>query len=68
MLDRAETFLAKLDTSNAPPEMAIRLDKAFGGGGGSWHLMQASDDTAPAMKLADRLKVPRVPQPTLRAE
>ena len=24
------------------PELAIRLDKAFGGGADSWHLMQAN--------------------------
>lgn len=50
------------------PEMAIRLDKAFGGGADSWHLMQAAYDIAQAMKQADRIKVQRVPQPTLRAE
>ena len=50
------------------PEMAIRLDKAFGGGADSWHLMQASYDMAEALKQADRIKVQRVPQPTLGAE
>jgi addiction module HigA family antidote len=50
------------------PEMAIRLDKAFGGGADSWHLMQANYDMADAMKLAERIKVKRVPQPTLGAE
>ena len=45
------------------PEMAIRLDKAFGGGADSWHMMQANYDMAQAMKQADRIKVERVPQP-----
>ncbi len=45
------------------PEMAIRLDKAFGGGADSWHMMQANYDLAQAMKQADRIKVERVPQP-----
>ncbi|WP_428532190.1 HigA family addiction module antitoxin [Rhodopila sp.] len=50
------------------PEMAIRLDKAFGGGADSWHLMQANYDMAQAMKQADQIKVQRFPQPTLGAE
>lgn len=47
------------------PETAIRLDKAFGGGADSWHLMQANYDMAQAMKLADKIKVQRVPHPAL---
>src|SRR5258708_28483928 len=39
------------------PEMAIRLDKAFGGGADSWHQMQADYDMAQAMKRADEIKV-----------
>ncbi len=50
------------------PEMAIRLDKAFGGGADSWHLMQANYDMARAMMLADEIKVQRMPQPALGAE
>ena len=50
------------------PEMAIRLDKAFGGGADSWHLMQAGYDMAEALKQADRIKVQRVLQPALGAE
>ena len=42
------------------PEMAIRLDKAFGGGADSWHLMQANYDMAKAMKQADRIMVSRI--------
>ena len=48
--------------------MAIRLDKAFGGGADSWHLMQANYEMAQAIKLADKIKVQRVPQPILGAE
>ena len=50
------------------PEMAIRLDKAFGGGADSWHMMQANYDMAQAMKRADQIKVSRVPQLSLEAE
>ncbi|MCI0737298.1 MAG: HigA family addiction module antitoxin [Beijerinckiaceae bacterium] len=46
------------------PEMAIRLDKAFGGGAETWHRLQASYDMTQAMKKASRIKVRRVPQPT----
>ncbi len=45
------------------PEMAIRLDKAFGGGAETWHRMQAAYDMAQAPKNADKIKVHRVPQP-----
>jgi addiction module HigA family antidote len=44
------------------PEMAIRLDKAFGGGADTWHAMQAAYDMAQAMKKADQIKVRRVSQ------
>lgn len=50
------------------PEMAIRLDKAFGGGADTWHRMQAAYDMAQAMKNADKIKVQRVPQPAFGAE
>ena len=39
--------------SGISPEMAIRLDKAFGGGD-TWFRMQAAYDLAQAMKKADR--------------
>jgi antitoxin HigA-1 len=42
------------------PEMAIRLDKAFGGGAETWYRMQAAYDLAQAMKHAGRIKVKRV--------
>ncbi len=41
-------------------EMAIRLDKAFGGGAGTWVRLQAAYDLAKAMKHADRIKVERL--------
>ncbi len=43
------------------PEMAIRLDKAFGGGAGTWLRLQAAYDLAQAMKHADKIKVERMP-------
>lgn len=42
------------------PEMAIRLDKAFGGGADTWYRLQAVYDLAQAMKRADRIKVERL--------
>ena len=42
------------------PEMAIRLDKAFGGGADTWLRLQAAYDLAQAMKHADEIKVERV--------
>jgi addiction module HigA family antidote len=42
------------------PEMAIRLDKAFGGGADTWLRLQAAYDLAQAMKRADEIEVERV--------
>lgn len=42
------------------PEMAIRLDKAFGGGADTWYHLQAAYDLARSMKQADRIKVARL--------
>jgi addiction module HigA family antidote len=42
------------------PEMAIRLDKAFGGGAEVWFRIQTSYDLAQAMKNADEIKVKRI--------
>lgn len=42
------------------PEMAIRLDKAFGGGAETWLRLQAAYDLAQAEKQADKIKVRRV--------
>ena len=46
--------------SGISPEMAIRLDKAFGGGAETWFRLQAAYDLAQAMKHADQIKVRRV--------
>ena len=42
------------------PQMAIRLDKAFGGGAETWYRLQAAYDLAMAMKGADRIKIKRI--------
>ena len=41
------------------PEMAIRLDMAFGGGADTWVRVQAAYDLAQARKRADRIEVKR---------
>ena len=41
-------------------EMAIRLDKAFGGGAVTWLRLQAAHDLAKAMLRADTIKVERL--------
>jgi len=41
-------------------EMAIRLDKAFGGGAETWLRMQAAYDSAQVEKRAGKIKVRRV--------
>lgn len=46
--------------SGISPEMAIRLDKAFGGGADTWFRLQAAYDLAQAMKKANRIKVARI--------
>lgn len=46
--------------SGISPEMAIRLDKAFGGGAETWLRLQAAYDLAQAMKGAHRIKVERL--------
>lgn len=42
------------------PEMAIRLDKAFGGGAETWYRLQAAYDMAQALKGANSIKVRRI--------
>ena len=42
------------------PEMAIRLDRAFGGGADTWLRLQVAYDLAQAMKRADSIKVERL--------
>ena len=46
--------------SGISPEMAIRLDKAFGGGAETWYRLQSAWSLAQAMKRADRIEVERV--------
>ena len=46
--------------SGISPEMAVRLDKAFGGGATAWYQLQASFDLAQVMKRADEINVVRV--------
>jgi addiction module HigA family antidote len=46
--------------SGISPEMAIRLDKAFGGGAETWYRLQAAYDLARAMKRANDIKVKRI--------
>ena len=46
--------------SGISPEMAIRLDKAFGGGAETWFRLQAAYDLARAMRHAGRIKVRRL--------
>jgi addiction module HigA family antidote len=41
-------------------EMAIRLDKAFGGGAEAWYRLQAAYDLARAMERADTITVTRL--------
>ncbi len=42
------------------PQMAIRLDKAFGGGADTWFRLQAAYDLAQAMKRSSKIKVERI--------
>ncbi len=46
--------------SGISPVMAIRLDKAFGGGAGTWYRLQAAYDLAQAMRHADLIDVERM--------
>ena len=42
------------------PEMAIRLDRAFGGGADTWYRLQSIWELAQALKKADQIKVERL--------
>ena len=42
------------------PEMAIRLDKAFGGGAETWYRLQAAYNMSKAMERACDIRVERV--------
>ena len=46
--------------SRISPEMAIRLDRAFGGGAEVWYRLQTDYEFAQAMQRADEIKVERV--------
>jgi len=46
--------------SGISPEMAIRLDKAFGGGAGVWLGLQMDYDLAQALRNERTIKVKRV--------
>ena len=46
--------------SGISPEMAIRLDKAFGGNAETWHKLQAAYDMERALERADDIHVERV--------
>ena len=46
--------------SGISPEMAIRLDKTFGGGATTWYQMQAAYDLSQAVKRAYEIDVARV--------
>ena len=46
--------------SGISPEMAIHLDKAFGGGAETWYRIQASYDLAQAMKKVKGLTIKRL--------
>ena len=45
--------------SGISPEMAIRLDKAFGGGADTWLRLQAAYDLAQAQKIRSSINVKR---------
>ena len=46
--------------SGISPEMAIRLDRAFGGDANTWYRLQAAYDLAQVMRRADKIKVERI--------
>jgi addiction module HigA family antidote len=45
--------------SGISAEMAVRLDKTFGGGAGAWLRMQAAYDLAAALRQTDDIKIGR---------
>ena len=46
--------------SGISPEMAIRLDKAFGGGAHTWYRLQADYDLARALRNDPHIEVERL--------
>ena len=53
----SDTLNGRADIS---PEMAVRLDKAFGGGAAAWYQLQANYDLTQVMKRASEISVSRV--------
>jgi antitoxin HigA-1 len=53
--------------SGISAEMAIRLDKAFGGGAETWLRLQAAYDLAQARRHEDEIDVKPVPRDRLHA-
>ena len=53
--------------SGISPEMAIRLDKAFGGGADTWYRLRSAYNLAQAMKNAGRIHVERIPTSVWRS-
>ncbi len=51
--------------SGISPEMAIRLDKAFGGGAATWYQTQAAYDLAQAVSKAGSINVERIMMDTV---
>jgi antitoxin HigA-1 len=51
--------------SAVSPEMAIRLDKAFGGSASAWLRMQANFDLAAISARADQIEVKRLEPKTI---
>lgn len=49
--------------SGISPEMALRLDMAFGGGAETWLRLNAAYELAEARKRMRRLRVPRLAPP-----
>lgn len=60
-----EQELAEICHARAPitAEMAVRIEKAFGGAARIWLALQASYDLAQARKQAADLSIERVPAP-----
>ncbi|MCY4189337.1 MAG: HigA family addiction module antitoxin [Bryobacterales bacterium] len=50
--------------SGISPEMAIRLDKAFGGGADTWYRLQSAWELAQAKKSASGIRIERMVKAT----
>ncbi len=49
--------------SAVTPEMAVRFEKAFGGGAGMWLRMQAAHDLAKVRQSQEKIRVQRLARP-----